>query len=209
MTTISTPNCCLPYAGRKAVLATMHHKQIAIAPALLAIAGLKVEPAAGIDTDLFGTFSGEIPRNGTMREVAIRKAQLGMSLSGRSIGLASEGTFGPHPSLPFLAAGIELMAFVDDERKIVVTESFVAQHTNFDHLIVDPGEDLGPFLHRVGFPSHALIVRPNDGGAPKGLFKGIFEPCDLHGPSQSPRLIPAMAKLGWKLICGLISIRPV
>ena len=36
-----------PYAGRSAVLATMHRKEEAIAPALSATLGLVVVPAAG------------------------------------------------------------------------------------------------------------------------------------------------------------------
>lgn len=177
--TLSKMNGSLPYAGRKAVLATMHSKHIAVAPALRAGAGLAIVPATGINTDQLGTFSGEIPRNGTMLEVAICKAQMGMKASGLSLGLATEGSFGPHPTLPFLAAGIELMTFVDDERKIVVTESFIARHTNFDHLVVAPGEDLEAFLHRVGFSSHGLIVRPNDGRPSQGLVKGIIDASDL------------------------------
>ncbi|MDH6257547.1 DUF6671 family protein [Bradyrhizobium sp. BR13661] len=177
--TPSKKNNFLPYAGRKAVLATMHSKHTAVAPALRAGVGLEIVTATGIDTDQLGTFSGEIPRNGTMLEVAISKTRLGMKASGLSLGLATEGTFGPHPALPFLAAGIELMTFVDDERKIVVSESFVAPHTNFDYLVVAPGEDLKGFLDRVGFPSHALIVRPNEGSPSQGLVKGILDASDL------------------------------
>ena len=36
---------------------------------------MRVVPAVGLDTDLLGTFSGEIPRQGTMLEVAVRKAR--------------------------------------------------------------------------------------------------------------------------------------
>ena len=73
----------------------MHRKEEAIAPALMSALGLLVEPTAGLDTDQLGTFSGEIPRSGTMLEVAVRKARLGMSVMGLPLGLASEGTFGP------------------------------------------------------------------------------------------------------------------
>jgi hypothetical protein len=162
-----------PYAGRSAVLATMHRKEEAIAPALSATLGLVVVPAAGLDTDQLGTFSGEIARQGTMLEVAVRKARLGMQGAGLPLGLASEGSFGPHPAIPFFAAGMELLVFVDDERGIVVSESLIADATNFGHLVVSPGDALEAFLERVGFPSHALIVRANEGSVTAALVKGL------------------------------------
>ncbi len=163
------------YAGRRAVLATMHRKEQAIAPAMLSSLGLIIAPTAGLDTDQLGNFSGEIPRCGTMVEVAVRKARLGMSAAGVSLGLASEGSFGPHPAIPFLLAGIELMVFVDEERGIVVHESLIAESTNLEHLAVLPGDALEPFLGRIGFPAHGLIVRPNEGEPTIALAKGIVE----------------------------------
>lgn len=164
-----------PYAGRAAVLATMHRKDEAIAPALLSTLGLLVVPTSGLDTDQLGTFTGEIPRQGTMLEVAVRKARLGMSATGLPLGIASEGTFGPHPAIPFVPAGIELLVFVDDERRVVVHESLIDEATNFDHLVVSPGAPLEPFLERMGFPAHGLIVRPNAGEENAALAKGIID----------------------------------
>ena len=59
-----------PYAGRSAVLATMHRKEEAIVPALQSTVGLLVAPAPGLDTDQLGTFTGEISRAGTMLDAA-------------------------------------------------------------------------------------------------------------------------------------------
>jgi hypothetical protein len=83
----------------------MHRKEEAVAPALLSTLGLLVVPARGLDTDQLGTFSGEVPREGSMLDVAMRKARLGMSATGLPLGIASEGTFGPHPAIPFFPAG--------------------------------------------------------------------------------------------------------
>ena len=70
-----------PYAGQRCVLATMHGKETAIAPVLLGRLGLVVTTAPNIDTDALGTFTGEIPRAGTIREAAVAKARLGMNES--------------------------------------------------------------------------------------------------------------------------------
>ena len=149
------------YQGATAALATMHGKEIAIAPAMRAQLGLNVITPPDLDTDVLGTFTGEISRVGTMRDVAIRKARLGMGISGLKIGIASEGSFGPHPHIPFFRAGLELMVFVDDERDLIITEALIAEEINHDEAVVLSASELEPFLPRVSFPDHALVVAPN------------------------------------------------
>jgi len=149
------------YHGATAALATMHGKEIAIAPAMRAYLGLDVVTPPHLDTDALGTFTGEIARVGTMREVAIRKARLGMRTSGLRIGIASEGSFGPHPHIPFFSAGLEFMVFVDDERDLIITESLIAEEINHDEAVVASAPELALFLPRAGFPTHGLVVAPN------------------------------------------------
>jgi len=168
-----------PYAGRSAVLATMHGKARAVAPAFAQRVGLNVVETAGLDTDALGTFSGETPRRGTMLETAVAKARLGMAATGLRLAIASEGSFGPHPQIPFLPAGIELMVFVDADRGWVIHESMIAERTNFAHLVSAPGAPLDTFLAQVGFPQHALMVRPNAGERAAAWAKGIADRGDL------------------------------
>lgn len=151
------------YAGRRAALATMHGKEFAITPALFDRLGVFVEVAIGIDTDALGTFTGETPRVGTMRDAAIAKARLGMAATGLTIGIASEGSYGPHPQMPFMAGGIELMVLADANRGIVVAEHLIDDAPVFDHAITRDLAAIEDFLRRVRFPDHALIARPNAG----------------------------------------------
>ncbi|MFZ4686055.1 MAG: DUF6671 family protein [Hyphomonadaceae bacterium] len=154
------------YRGVNAALATMHGKETVIAPAMLAHLGLNVMTPAVIDTDALGTFTGEILRVGTMRDVAIRKARIGMDASGLRLGIASEGSFGTHPHIPFFRAGLELMVFVDDERDLIITEALIAEEINHDEAVVVSASELEPFLPRVRFPNHALVVAPNRTASP-------------------------------------------
>lgn len=163
-----------PYAGRTAALATMHGKERAIAPAFAAI-GLELTVPAVLDTDAFGTFSGEIPRVGTMLEVAVRKARAGMVRAGLKLGIASEGTFAPHPATGILQVGIELIVLVDDERGQVISESLISLATNFDRITAGPDGDLSAFLERAKFPSHGLVVRAHVAGAAAAVWKGITD----------------------------------
>ena len=147
-----------PYRGQRAGLATQHGKARALAPPLLRRLGLIACPVA-IDTDQFGTFTGSISRTGTAPQTALAKARAGMAASGLTLGLASEGSFGPHPWLPFGAGGVETLAFVDVQRGLELTVSAVSRRTNFAHHLVADGGDIAPFLARIGFPAHALVVK--------------------------------------------------
>lgn len=149
------------YQHATAALATMHGKELVIAPAMHAHLGLNVITPPHLDTDALGSFTGEIPRVGTMREVAVRKARLGMRASGLSIGIASEGSFGPHPVVPFLRAGLELMVLVDVTRNLIITESLVTEEIAHEETVVANASELEPFLLRARFPTHALVVAPN------------------------------------------------
>ena len=127
------PNASLhPYKGARAVLATMHGKSEVIGPALEARLGMEIVVPPIIDTDTFGTFTGEIPRAGSMYDAALAKARLGMRLTGINVGIASEGSFGPHPAIPFIAAARELLVLIDEERNIIITEHILTERTNFD-----------------------------------------------------------------------------
>ncbi len=168
-------NTLHPYQGRKASLATQHKKEQVIGPPLRAAVGLELSVPDDLDTDLLGTFSGEVNRQGTPREVALRKARWGTRASGLTLGLASEGSFGPHPQLMFVPADHELLVFIDEERNIEVVEQILSLQTNYAHHEAKNIEDLQAFLAGVQFPSHGLVVRPNSGLQPGLLFKGITD----------------------------------
>jgi hypothetical protein len=164
-----------PYAGQRVALATQHGKARALAPPLARRLGLIVEPVA-IDTDAFGTFTGTTPRTGTAADAALAKARAGMAASGLPLGLASEGSFGPHPWLPFGAGGVETLAFIDAPRGLELTLASVSRRTNFAHHEVSAGGDIAAFLAGIGFPSHALVVKSPDGAV---LASGVQDMATL------------------------------
>ena len=161
------------YRDRRASLATKHGKASACRRPLRHALGVELVVPADFDTDALGTFSGEIPRQGTPAEVCLRKARLGMAATGLPLGFASEGSFGPHPSVPFIPADFEIMTFVDDDRGLVVRESVLSVQTNFGHREARGVDDLADFLSAAGFPSHALIVRPKTTRADAPIEKGV------------------------------------
>lgn len=155
------PRRTVCYRGRRAVLATRHGKEQAIAGTMLAALGLAVD-VADIDTDSLGTFTGEVERPGTMLDTAVAKARLGMRHAGARLGLASEGSYGPHPFAAFVPTGTELLVLVDDDHGLVIHQAHVCERTNFDHTTAQDARALAKYLERTGFPEHALVVQPNE-----------------------------------------------
>lgn len=161
---------------RRAVLATRHGKEAAIAPALAPL-GVTIE-LADVDTDAFGTFTGETPRPGDMLETAVAKARAGMAATGADLGLASEGAFGGALA-GFVADARELIVLVDDAAQRVVHLVRAGLASNQASLIVEAVDAtvLTEFTRRVGFPGHGLVVFAEgaDSGGGAVEEKGIVD----------------------------------
>lgn len=84
-----------------------------------------------------------------------------MKTSSSLLGLASEGSFGPHPFVPLFAGCQEVLVFLDDELGIEIEETLISTQTNFNNTVANSVQDLDSFLTRIGFPTHAVILRPN------------------------------------------------
>lgn len=148
-----------PYAGRCAALATRHAKDEVIGPIFDEVLGIEVA-VVDIDTDSFGTFAGDVPRTDSPLNTAIAKARAGMLASGHSLGIASEGTIGPDPFMPFVTSDIETIAFVDDERGLIISETTRSTDIVAIRRTVTSDEALTDVLVQADFPRHALIVKP-------------------------------------------------
>lgn len=168
-----------PYAGRRIALATKHGKEAALAGPIRARLGAVLVVPPALDTDVLGTFTGEVERVGDSLAVARTKAALGMAATGLSAGLATEGSFGPHPTVPFIAAHHELVLFVDRERGIEVAEEVVRLDSNFAHAVVASIDELDGFLAHVGFADQGLIVRPSGPPRRGSIEKGIHDRAGL------------------------------
>jgi hypothetical protein len=146
-----------PYFGQRAILTSKHEKVSLIQPEFSRAFNLEVRELP-LDTDLLGTFSGEIERTASPLETAIKKARLGMQASGISLGIASEGSIGADPAMPLLTSDIELLVLVDDERGLVISETFRSFDIFAGRKEFRSGDDISEFLSRVDFPNHHLIV---------------------------------------------------
>lgn len=168
----------------RAALGTMHGKEAAIAPPLATLGiALTVAP---IDTDRFGTFTAETPRTGGMEDAARAKALAAIEATGLPVGIASEGSYGPHPFVPFAALGQELILWHDARTGQEVLEHQTDPTPVYDHIEAATVEEAEPFLARIRFPETAVIVAPDAKTAP--FAKGIRDRAALvDAMRQTPR----------------------
>lgn len=143
----------------KILLATKHKKELVIEPAIKSHLEAEICVADGFDTDQYGTFDGVIKRVDGPRETVVKKAQDASIKYGFPYAIASEGSFGPHPAMPFIAGDVEHLVLYDAELDVSICETIVSGATNYSHLDIKDGDDISTYLKRVNFGSHALNIR--------------------------------------------------
>ncbi|NJO86487.1 MAG: hypothetical protein HC818_08270 [Synechococcaceae cyanobacterium RM1_1_27] len=166
-----------PWQNRVALLATQHHKEQVITPLLAKGLGIQVRVVA-VDTDQFGTFSRERPRPGNVLETLRLKIEAGLQGRTELLGLASEGSFGPHPQIPGIPWNQEWVMLIDGEQNLELWGWAASVQTNFSHRWVNTVAEALDFAQQVGFPDHALIAL-DDPTHPQWIQKGIQDQATL------------------------------
>ncbi|MBO3461166.1 hypothetical protein G7B40_017275 [Aetokthonos hydrillicola Thurmond2011] len=146
------------FSNRVGILATMHQKEKIIAPLLKKELELNVVVPPDFNTDVFGTFTREVDRPGTQVEAARLKAEKALAITGESLAIASEGSFFPHPSLPYISSNKEIVVLLDKKNDLEIIGEEFSIDTNYNHQLVQSVEEAFDFARKVGFPEHALIV---------------------------------------------------
>jgi hypothetical protein len=166
------------FRDRQLIIATNHGKEQVISPILASRLGVRCSVAESLNTDQFGTFSGEIERLTDPLTAARHKCEAVMDSENIDLAIASEGSFGNHPTLFFAPANEELLLLTDHKNNVEfsVRELFTA--TNFSSEWVTNEEELLLFAEKALFPSHGLILRTSETSADH-LVKGIVSPEEL------------------------------
>ena len=167
------------FEGRQLVIASMHQKEQVLQPLLEASLKVNVAVAAGLNTDLLGTFSGEVERIADPMSTARKKCELAMDLTGSDLAIASEGSFGAHPAAFFLPANEEWLLLIDRKHQLEIHARHLSTDTNFAAQEFSSLEELNVFASKVGFPSHGLILRRSKDEL-EGILKGITDPHQLR-----------------------------
>lgn len=162
------------FEGRTLLIATKHRKEQVIAPILEKALGVKCVVSENIDTDLLGTFTGEVERTNSPLETARMKCELAREKEKFDLILASEGSFGLHPYLFFVKANEEMLLLKDYQNQIEITVNEIFTETNFDGASIRSEQELIDFAQKVQFPSHGLILRPSKDNFTE-ITKGIID----------------------------------
>ena len=165
--------------GRTAIIATKHWKEKVIAPILEKEVGLKCVVAINIDTDVLGTFSGEIERKDDPITTARNKCKMALASSDYDLALASEGSFGPHPTIGFINADDEILLLFDKKNNLEIISRELSTQTNFSGQEISSFSELEAFAKTALFPSHGLILRHSK-DSNSDLYKGITNAKDLR-----------------------------
>jgi RNA polymerase subunit RPABC4/transcription elongation factor Spt4 len=164
------------FEKRTALIATMHAKELVMQPILERALAVQCVVTSGFDTDAFGTFSGEVERTLPALETLRTKINNALDETGYDLGFGSEGSFGPHPQIPLVAANVELVMLLDRKHNLEIVSSHLTTETNFKQETVGTIAQLADFATLVGFPSHGIILR----GESSSIKKGIITWDELH-----------------------------
>ncbi|MGK0741995.1 DUF6671 family protein [Leucobacter sp. Z1108] len=164
-----------PYRGAVIAFATMHGKEQLARGPFHTILGATVLGVAGIDTDQFGTFAGDIPRTLPPRETARAKARLGIRTAGLTAGLASEGSF--TTEYGWSTRHNELVLFLDEDRGIEVVESRTASFPLPPGRHILTSAQALSYATSLGFPHQGVIVQAHHD-------HGSHAHKDTHSPAE-------------------------
>ncbi len=150
------------FKDRKLIIATKHQKESVISPLIEKHLQVKVFVPSDFDTDKFGTFSGETLRIGNALETIREKCLTAMNEYGYDLGIASEGSFGSHPSIFFAHADEELVILIDKKNGLEIIARELSLETNFNGEKITSVEQMVAFAQKVDFPSHGLVIKDSE-----------------------------------------------
>jgi hypothetical protein len=157
----------------------MHRKEEWLNPIFDAAWGCALKPVPGIDTDILGTFSGEVPRPGDVPTTLRRKVALAADRHPEAeVVVATEGSFGPDPVLGWIPLHEEVLLWAWPHAGAELWVTHRSHDTNFSACSESDWGAVRQWAERVGFPAAHLILRRGDGVV---LAKGLRNWTELEG----------------------------
>lgn len=147
---------------RPCVLGTKHHKERVVTPLCEAALGMQIVVPTDFDTDQFGTFTRDIARAGTQYEAAKQKALAACAHTGYDLAIASEGSFGTHPQIPFLPWHTELVLLVDTVHDLEIAGYYQGSDLRVSGQTVRSASEAVAVATAWGFPLQGVILRESE-----------------------------------------------
>lgn len=159
------------YLNDQAAFLTKHGKESVVSETMLEGIGLEVVHVDSYDTDLFGTFTRDIERQGNQYEAAFAKAIKGIEIARTQLGLSSEGLFTVDPFSGLLPWNNELVLFLDQRFGLEIAGFSSSPAQAYSALILIH-DDIETHLQKALFPSHYLVMR-SENSKSNTFVKGI------------------------------------
>jgi hypothetical protein len=102
------------------------------------------------------------------------KCEKAMEMAQCDLAIASEGSFGSHPSFYFLPADDEVVLLLDKKHDVFFSARELSIDTNFNAAEISTFEELIDFAKRSKFPTHGLILRKSKTSC-ENIIKGITD----------------------------------
>ena len=161
------------FANRCVTICSMHGKEHVMRPLIERYLRLDVK-VTSINTDEFGTFSGEIERPFDAITTLRAKILKGLQQSGNTLGIGNEGSFGPHPEVPLIPCDQEIVMLIDLLNNIEIFDVITSTETNHSQKAIHSVRDMIDFDTAINFPRHAIILKEVKDGQVKNMKKGIL-----------------------------------
>ncbi|MHB8141510.1 MAG: DUF6671 family protein [Vulcanimicrobiaceae bacterium] len=157
-----------PWFRRRALIVTKHGKERVIMPLLQHTFAMQVELLL-LDTDVHGTFTGEVPRTGSAKDALQRKIADAFPFADRGdVVVASEGSFF-HDMLG--AVDVELVAIHEVGSESPVVGKCRSYDTNAARFQIRDDIALQRAIAVIGLPSHGAVLRVNGPVFEKGIHE--------------------------------------
>lgn len=161
------------FANRNALLVTKHAKEQVIGPLLHQEFNINLQVAGNVDTDLFGTFSGEVERLQNQYDTAKLKINAAKELYPTAdLLLASEGSFNPHPEAPVITVNTELVLLADLKNDVEIAAWYKTYNTNIENRKIKTAAQLADFAAAIGFPDNRIILKAKNAQGKFQVAKG-------------------------------------
>jgi hypothetical protein len=147
------------FQNRNLLIVTKHGKEEVLKPVLERALDVKCLLSDAFDTDIFGTFSGEIERKENALTTIRNKCLGAMQYHNVDLAVASEGSFGPHPAAFFATADDELLILIDKKNDLEIIGRKLSLETNFASKECTNLSSFLLFLKQIQFPSHKVILK--------------------------------------------------
>ena len=149
------------FNNRKALLVTMHGKEVVLGNYLKETFNITLDVTRNINTDQFGSFSGEIERKVIPQYAAKQKISAALKNYEHEIIIASEGSFFQHPANPFIQVNNEFILLMDRKNEIAIEAQWTSSNVKYFKKSFSNDVQAYDFCIKNGFPNYGVLLKAN------------------------------------------------